>query len=110
MVGIDQRHRLEEILKWLLHWSMASGVRSRGFSIRVWKPRTGGLIWEFANLLGRYEEAKAHNAPIAAERQRQADERRAQQEVREQQLAQERQARYDSAFVRPKEILWRERR
>lgn len=26
----------------------------------------------FANLLGRYEEAKAHNAPIAAERQRQA--------------------------------------
>ena len=52
----------------------------------------------FANLLGRYEEAKAHNAPIAAERQRQADERRAQQEVREQQLAQERQARYDSAI------------
>lgn len=52
----------------------------------------------FANLLGRYEEAKAHNAPIAAERQRQADERRAQQDAREQQLAQERQARYDSAI------------
>ena len=64
----------------------------------------------FANLLGRYEEAKAHNAPIAAERQRQADERRAQQDAREQQLAQERQARYVPPSVRPKEILWRGRR
>ena len=46
MVGIDQRHRLEEVLKWLPTLEHASGVRSRGFSIRVWKPRTGGLIWD----------------------------------------------------------------
>ena len=98
MVGIDQRHRLEEVLKWLPRWSMHRGEIERVFNQSMEAPDRWADLG-FANLLGRYEEAKAHNAPIAAERQRQADERRAQQEVREQQLAQERQARYDSAFV-----------
>lgn len=98
MVGIDQRHRLEEVLKWLP--TLEHGIR--GEIERVFnQSMEASDRWAdlgFANLLGRYEEAKAHNAPIATERQRQADERRAQQEVREQQLAQERQARYDSAI------------
>ena len=34
---------------------------------------TGGADLGFANLLGLQEEAKAHNAPIAAERQRQVE-------------------------------------
>ena len=98
MVGIDQRHRLEEVLKWLP--TLEHGIRGeieRVFNQSMEAPDRWADLG-FANLLGRYEEAKAHNAPIAAERQRQADERRAQQEVREQQLAQERQARYDSAI------------
>lgn len=45
MVGIDQRHRLEEILKCCLHWSMASGVRLNGFLMRVWAIRSGGQTW-----------------------------------------------------------------
>lgn len=85
---------------WIAHFAKKASVLEL-------KPEGGGYRMEapdrwadlgFANLLGRYEEAKAHNAPIAAERQRQADERRAQQDAREQQLAQERQARYDSAI------------
>ena len=98
MVGIDQRHRLEEVLKWLP--TLEHGIRGeieRVFNQSMEAPDRWADLG-FANLLGRYEEAKAHNAPIAAERQRQADERRAQQEAREQQLTQERQARYDSAI------------
>ena len=98
MVGIDQRHRLEEVLKWLP--TLEHGIRGeieRVFNQSMEAPDRWADLG-FANLLGRYEEAKAHNAPIAAERQRQADERRAQQDAREQQLAQERQARYDSAI------------
>lgn len=98
MVGIDQRHRLEEVLKWLP--TLEHGIRGeieRVFNQSMEAPDRWADLG-FANLLGRYEEAKAHNAPIAAERQRQANERRAQQDAREQQLAQERQARYDSAI------------
>ena len=83
MVGIDQRHRLEEVLKWLP--TLEHGIRGeieRVFNQSMEAPDRWADLG-FANLLGRYEEAKAHNAPIAAERQRQADERRAQQEVRE---------------------------
>ena len=98
MVGIDQRHRLEEVLKWLP--TLEHGIRGeieRVFNQSMEAPDRWADLG-FANLLGRYEEAKAHNAPIATERQRQANERRAQQDAREQQLAQERQARYDSAI------------
>ena len=87
MVGIDQRHRLEEVLKWLP--TLEHGIRGeieRVFNQSMEAPDRWADLG-FANLLGRYEEAKAHNAPIAAERQRQANERRAQQDAREQQLS-----------------------
>lgn len=98
MVGIDQRHRLEEVLKWLS--TLEHGIRGeieRVFNESMEAPDRWADLG-FANLLGRYEEAKAHNAPIAAERRRQDAQRQAEQAAREQQLAQERQARYDSAI------------
>lgn len=115
MVGIDQRHRLEEVLKWLS--TLEHGIRGeieRVFNESMEAPDRWADLG-FANLLGRYEEAKAHNAPIAAERRRQDAQRRAEQAAREQQLAQERQARYDSAIreaegniVAGKEVVNRE--
>ena len=45
MVGIDQRHRLEEILKWLPTLKQGIRVRSNGFLMRVWAIRNGGLTW-----------------------------------------------------------------
>lgn len=98
MVEIDQRHRMDAILKKLS--SMEHGIKAeieKHVDMCMCDPNRWVDIG-YANLLGRYEEAKIHNAPILAERRRQADERRVQQETCEQQLAQEQQVRYDSAI------------
>ena len=68
MVGIDQRHRLEEILKWLP--TLEHGIRGeieRVFNESMSDPKRWADLG-FANLLGRYDEAKAHNTPILEER------------------------------------------
>ena len=74
MVGIDQRHRLEEILKWLP--TLKQGIRGEieRVLMRVWAIRKRWADLGFANLLGRYYEAKRHNIPLEAER-RQREER-----------------------------------
>lgn len=64
MVGIDQRHRLEEVLKWLP--TLEHGIRGeieRVFNQSMEAPDRWADLG-FANLLGRYEEAKAHNSAI----------------------------------------------
>ena len=74
MVGIDQRHRLEEILKWLS--TLEHGIRGeieRVFNESMGDPKRWADLG-FANLLGRYYEAKRHNIPLEAER-RQREER-----------------------------------
>src|SRR5699024_10123461 len=43
---------------------MASGVRSKGFSIRVWKPRTGGLIWDLPICLDGMRKQKHTMPPL----------------------------------------------
>ena len=61
MVGIDQRHRLEEILKWLP--TLKQGIRGeieRVFNESMGDPKRWADLG-FANLLGRYYEAKRHN-------------------------------------------------
>mgnify|MGYP001451556529 FL=1 len=61
MVGIDQRHRLEEILKWLS--TLEHGIRGeieRVFNESMGDPKRWADLG-FANLLGRYYEAKRHN-------------------------------------------------
>lgn len=98
MVGIGQHHRLAEILKLLP--TLEHGIRGevqRIFNESMADP-TRWTDLGFANLLGRYGEAKAHNAPILEERRRrdqQRDEERAEQE---RQREWERQERYDTAI------------
>lgn len=48
----------------------------------------------FANLLGRYDEAKAHNSPILEERRQRDEQRKAEREAERRQREQERQASY----------------
>lgn len=105
MVGINQRHRLEEILKWLP--TLEHGIRGeieRIFNESMGDPKRWADLG-FANLLGRYDEAKAHNAPILEERrQREAEQetqerqREAEREEERRQREQEQQERYDAAI------------
>jgi len=88
MLGIDQHHRLEEIKKWLE--GLENGVK--GYVEKCFnKSLANTHIWAdigFANILGRVDEANAHNAPIreAREReyQRQNEEREAKRIAEEQ--------------------------
>ena len=98
MVGIDQRHRLEEILKWL----PTLEHRIRGEIERVFNESMGDpKRWAdlgFANLLGRYYEAKRHNIPLEAERRQREERWAAEREAERRQREQEQQARYDAAI------------
>ncbi len=75
MVGIDQKHRLEEILKWLptLEGGIKGEIEKRFNESLEYPGRWADF--GYASLLGRVDEAEAHNAPIREER-----ERRSQQE------------------------------
>ena len=98
MVGIDQRSRLAEVLKWLS--TLEHGIRAeieRVFNQSMAAPDRWADLG-FANLLGRREEAEAHNAPIWAERQQQAKLREAELEAQARQREQELQDRYTSAI------------
>lgn len=71
-----------EVLKWLS--TLEHGIRAeieRVFNQSMAAPDRWADLG-FANLLGRREEAEAHNAPIWAERQRQAKLREAELEAR----------------------------
>lgn len=110
MVGIDQRHRLEEVLKWLPTLSMASGVRSRGFSIRVWKPRTGGLIWDLPICLDGMRKQKPTMPPLLRNGSGKLMKGgRSKTPVNSSWHKNDRPVTIPPS-VRPKEILWRERR
>lgn len=77
MVGIDQRNRLEEILKWLS--TLEDGIYGeieRRFSETLKNPKQWADVG-FANVLGRAEEAKTHNAPILEARQQESAQRTA---------------------------------
>lgn len=98
MVGIDQRNRLEEVLKWLS--TLEHGIRGeieRVFNQSMAEPKRWADLG-FANLLGRREEAETHNASIVEDRRRQDAQRAADRAAREHQYQQERQARYTDAI------------
>ena len=98
MVGIDQRHRLEEILKWLP--TLKQGIRGeieRVFNESMGDPKRWADLG-FANLLGRYYEAKRHNIPLEAERRQREERWAAEREAERCQREQEQQARYDTAI------------
>ena len=92
MLGFNQKHRLEEILNRLseLHGNVYGEVEKR-FNAALENPSCYANLG-FARILGRMEEAKAHNAPIleqreAEQKQRQLD--RAEQERREEEAAEQ---------------------
>ena len=98
MVGIDQKHRLDEILKWLP--SLDGGIKGeaeRKFNESMENPQQ----WAdpgYAILLGRTDEAKAHNAPILEERRRISLQEAAAREEQEQRRLQERTERRRQAI------------
>ena len=98
MVGIDQRHRLEEILKWLS--TLEHGIRGeieRVFNESMGDPKRWADLG-FANLLGRYYEAKRHNIPLEAERRQREERWATEREAERRQREQEQRARYDAAI------------
>jgi len=90
MLGIDQHHRLEEVKKWLE--SLENGVKGeveRRFNESLAHPQRWVDIG-YANILGRIDEANAHNAPIREARElerRQQDEERKAKRIAEEQAA-----------------------
>ena len=90
MLGIDQHHRLEEIKKWLE--SLENGIKGeveRRFNESLANPNKWADIG-YANILGRLDEAIAHNAPIREAREREyqrKDEERAAQRIAKEQAA-----------------------
>lgn len=100
MVGIDQRSRLAEVLKWLS--TLEHGIRAeieRVFNQSMAAPDRWADLG-FANLLGRREEAEAHNAPHLGRAPRQAKLREAELEAQARQREQELQDRYTSRHPR----------
>jgi hypothetical protein len=81
MLAIDQRHRLEEVKKWLDGFENGiKGEVGRLFDESMADPRRWADIG-FANILGRADEAKAHNAPIIEARERERRQRDAEREA-----------------------------
>lgn len=82
MLGVDQDHRFEEVLKWLA--GLENGVKGeaeRLFNESMADPRK----WAdpgFANMSGCSDEAEAHNAPIREARGREYAQRDAEREAK----------------------------
>ena len=92
MVDIGSHYNLEERLEWLagLDGGLKGEIESL-FNESVSNPNSWADIG-FANILGRIEEAKAHNAPIREAREqenRRRDEERIAKRVAEEQVAEE---------------------
>lgn len=92
MIGFDQKHRLEEILKQLPALDGGIyGVVERRFNAAMRDPNCYADLG-FARILDRMEEAKAHNAPILERRKvesQQIEHDRAEQERRDKEAAQQ---------------------
>ncbi len=105
MLGFEQKHRLDEILKWLS--ALEGGIYGeveRNFNAAMENPDCYADLG-FARILNRMDEAKAHNAPILERReaeykQRQND--RAEQERRDTEAAEQR---YTQAIEKAEKAL-----
>ena len=98
MVGIDQWNRLKEILKWLP--TLEHGIRGeieRVFNESMGDPKRWADLG-YANLLGRYDEARAHNAPIQVERRLREEQWSAERRAEEQRREREQRERYHTAI------------
>ena len=98
MVGIDQKHRLDEILKLLP--TLKDGIKGeieKKFRAEMENPACYVNLG-YANVLGRLDEAKEHNAPIIEERRRKSEQDAAEREQRRKQAEQERAQQYETAI------------
>lgn len=106
MVGIDQKHRLETLLKWLP--TLENGIKGeieKRFQSDMENPDRYADLG-FANLLGRLDEARAHNAPIVEEHRRRSEQEAAAREQQRKQAEQERAQQYEVAIEQAeKDIL-----
>lgn len=95
MIGLGQKHRLEEILKQLPTFEGGVyGEVERKFNEAICNPDCYADLG-FARILGRMEEAKVHNAPILERREaeyRKRESDRAEQERREKEAAEQKYA------------------
>ena len=82
MLGVDQHHRFEQVLKWLAGLENGvKGVVEKIFNESMADPRK----WAdpgYANILGRVDEANAHNAPIREARRFENEQRNAEREAK----------------------------
>lgn len=92
MLGLDQKHRLDEILNRLseLNGNVYGEVEKR-FNAMLENPNCYADLG-FARILGRMEEAKAHNVPVLEQREADRKQRqleRAEKERREKEAAEQ---------------------
>lgn len=88
MIGFDQKHRLEDILKRLPTFDGGiHGEVERNFNAAMENPNRYADLG-VARILGRMDEAKAHNAPILEQREA---------EYKQRQLERDEQKRHDKA-------------
>ncbi|MCL2189051.1 MAG: hypothetical protein FWB87_09845 [Defluviitaleaceae bacterium] len=105
MLGIGQHHKLEDIKQWLD--GLTNGVKSeveRLFNESLANPQRW-VDYGFANILGRVDEANAHNAPIRAANEREAqrlNEERAAKRIAEKQAE---KLAYEQAIQRAEEKI-----
>jgi hypothetical protein len=98
MLGVDQHHRLEELLKWLA--GLENGIKGeveRIFNESMTNPQR----WAdpcFAAILGCTEEAERHNAPIREAREQENRQRDAEREAKRVAEEQARQEKYGKAI------------
>ena len=92
MLGLDQKHRLDEILNRLSELDgNVYGEVEKEFNAALENPSCYANLG-FARILGCMEEAKAHNAPILEQREAESKQRqldRAEQERREKEAAEQ---------------------
>jgi len=82
MLGIDQHSRLKEIKRWLEN--LENGVKGeveRRFNESLTHPQRWA-DFGYANILGRLDEAKAHNAPIREARELEYKQRQEEREAK----------------------------
>lgn len=105
MLGIDQKHRLENILKRLpILEGGIHGEVERNFNAAMENPNRYADLG-FARILGRMDEAKAHNAPILGQREAEYKQRQLERDERERQEKSAAEQRYTEAIQKAEKAL-----
>lgn len=105
MVGFDQKHRLEAILNRLP--ALEGGIYGeveRNFNAAMENPNRYADLG-FARILGRMEEAKAHNAPILERREAEYKQRQIERAERERRDKEAAEQRYTEAIKKAEKAL-----